>query len=49
MEIHNEQIDCDQISSMLTNQITTERNSVTAARVLTAKGVWSINIIRVTF
>ena len=49
MEIHNEQIDSDQISSMLTNQITTERNSVTAARVLIAKGVWSINIIRVTF
>ena len=49
MEIHNEQIDRDQIWSKLTNQITTERNSVTAVRVLIAKGVWSINIIIVTF
>ena len=44
-EIDNEQIDRDQIWSMLTNQITTERNSVTAARILIAKCVLSINII----
>ena len=45
MEIHDEQIDRDQIWSMLTNRITTERNSVTAARILIAKCVLNINII----
>ena len=44
-----EQIDRDQILLVLTNQITTERNSVTAARILITECVLSINIIKLLF